>query len=130
MARQSSQGEVISESPDHVGTMRSDSLHSLASHGHGGLESTTPWEVEHQHRTPNIERRTLNIEWKRIEEREVRSSQGEVISESPAHVGIMRSDSHRTLASHGHGGSESTTPWGMRSAVNFRAVSREKICRA
>jgi hypothetical protein len=42
---------------------------------------------------------------------EVRPSQGEVISESPAHVGTMRSDSRRTLAFHGHGGSESTTPW-------------------
>jgi hypothetical protein len=47
-----------------------------------------------------------------MEEREVRSSQGEVISESPAHVGTMRSDSLTSLTPHGHGGSESTTPWG------------------
>jgi hypothetical protein len=43
---------VISESPVHVGTMRSDSRHTLASHGHGGSESTTPWDDEH--RTPNM----------------------------------------------------------------------------
>jgi hypothetical protein len=57
----------------------------------------------------NIEHRTLNIE-RRMKEREVKSSQGEVISESPAHAGTMRSDSLRTLSSHGLGGSESTTP--------------------
>jgi hypothetical protein len=33
--------------------MRSDSRCSLAFHGHGGSESTTPWEVEH--RTPSFE---------------------------------------------------------------------------
>jgi hypothetical protein len=47
-----------------------------------------------------------------MEEREVRSSQGEVISESPAHVRTMGSDSLHALAPHGLGGSESTTPWG------------------
>jgi hypothetical protein len=30
----------------HGGTMRSDFLSSLAPHGHGGSESTTPWDVE------------------------------------------------------------------------------------
>jgi hypothetical protein len=58
----------------------------------------------------NVEHRTLNIE-RRMKEREARSSQGEVISESPDHVGTMRSDSRYSLASHGLGGSESTTPW-------------------
>jgi hypothetical protein len=42
----------------------------------------------------------------------VHSSQGEVISESPAHAGTMRSDSLPTLTPRGHGGSESTTSWG------------------
>jgi hypothetical protein len=37
--RRSTQGEVISESPVHMGTMRSDSLRELASHGLGGSES-------------------------------------------------------------------------------------------
>jgi hypothetical protein len=45
----------------------------------------------------NIEHRTLNIE-RRMKEREVSSLQGEVISESPDHVGTMRSDSLNPLA--------------------------------
>jgi hypothetical protein len=57
-----------------------------------------------------------------MEEREVRFSQGEVISESPVHVGTMRSDTLTSLAPHGHGGSEPTTPWGDVGA--FVPVSR------
>jgi hypothetical protein len=72
--------------------------------------------------TLNIERPTLNVERKRMEEREVRSSQGEMISESPAHVGTMRSDSLHSLSPHGLGGSESTTPWGNEGV--FVPVSR------
>jgi hypothetical protein len=53
LLRRSTQGEVISESPVHVETMRSDSRRTLASHGHGGSESTTPWDDEH--RTSNAQ---------------------------------------------------------------------------
>jgi hypothetical protein len=75
------QGEVISESPVHVGRMRSDSRHSLASHGHGGSESTTPWGDEHrtpnaERRTPNAEHRTSNVEWKKLKNgREVKKGE-------------------------------------------------------
>jgi hypothetical protein len=69
----------------------------------------------------NIEHRTLNIE-RRMKEREVNSSQGEVISESPDYAGTLKSDSLNPLASHGHGGLESTTPWGMMNIGRFAVV--------
>ena len=87
----------------HAGTMESDSLSSLAPHGHGESESATPWDV--------------NIELK-----SGASSQGAPISESAAHAGTMRSDSLSSLAPHGHAGSESATPWGGEHRTEERSL--------
>jgi hypothetical protein len=59
-----------------------------------------------------------------MEEREVRSSQGEMISESPAHVRTMGSDSLHALAPHGHGGS--VTPTALRAASR-QALKSKRI---
>jgi hypothetical protein len=55
--RRSTQGEVISESPVHVGTMRSDSRRTLAFMGMADRSPPLLGTMNIELRTPNIERR-------------------------------------------------------------------------
>lgn len=60
--------------------------------------------------------------------RRLPEQQGVAISESPAHGRTMKSASLKTLADHGHGGSESATPWAPNGlSPIFQTVAKGKV---